>query len=193
MRHKIKTQNLSRFSSYYKATLKQLAQAVIKNQRIVTTQLKAKLVKGLVDRLITWGKKADSLAARRQAYRILCDHGLVKRLFTDLGPMFRERNGGYTRIIPYKRRRGDNAEIVVLELTMLKEMIKPHKVKADKAKEAAPMSAGSPKTEKPIETQAHVEPAPPDKEKHRKEIKKPSKNPLGGFGKIFKSPKRDSQ
>ncbi|QAT16814.1 50S ribosomal protein L17 [Candidatus Velamenicoccus archaeovorus] len=185
MRHRIKTQNLSRFSSYYKATLNSLAQAVVKNQRIITTKLKAKLAKKLVDRLVTWGKQADSLAARRRAFRVLCDHALVQRLFSDIAPMFRERNGGYTRIIPYKRRRGDNAEIVILELTMIKEKQKTLKHKT------VPATAEKPKAEKPLETQAHVEPAPPEKEKHKHEAKKPLKKPLGGLGKIFKS-ERDS-
>jgi len=185
MRHRIKTQNLSRFSSYYKATIKSLAQAVVKNQRIITTKLKAKVAKGLVDRLGTWGKQADSLAARRQAFRVLCDHALVHRLFSDIGPMFRERNGGYTRIIPYKRRRGDNAELVILELTMIKEKQKTLKHKA------APEAVEKPKTAKSVETQAHAEPAPPEKEKHKHEEKKPLKKPLSGLGKIFKS-ERDS-
>ncbi|MDD5019507.1 MAG: 50S ribosomal protein L17 [Candidatus Omnitrophica bacterium] len=192
MRHRIKTQNLSRFSSYYKATIKSLAQAVVRNQRIITTKLKAKIVKGHVDRLVAWGKQADSLAARRLAFRILCDHALVKRLFSDIGPMFRDRKGGYTRIIPYKRRRGDNAELVVLELTMLKDVQKTLKHKSEGTKEAAQKpAAGASKTEKPVETEARVEPAPPDKEKHKKEIKRPLKKPLGGLGKIFKS-ERDS-
>lgn len=189
MRHRIKTKNLSRFSSYYKATINSLAQAVVKHQRIITTKLKAKLAKRLVDRLVTWGKKADSLAARRMAFRVLCDHALVQRLFSDIGPMFRERNGGYTRIIPYKRRRGDNAELVILELTMIKEKEKAlrHKTVPETAEKLKPET----KKEKAVETQAHVESAPPEKEKHKKETKKPLKKHFGGLGKIFKS-ERDS-
>jgi hypothetical protein len=119
--------------------------------------------------------------------------GLSRSLRSFLGPeaVFRYRpdvsreKGGYTRIIPYKRRRGDNAELVILELTMIKE-----KQKAPKHKASAE-TAQKPKAEKPAEAQAHVEPAPPEKEKHKHEAKKPLKKPLGGLGKIFKS-ERDS-
>lgn len=190
MRHRIKTQKLSRFSSYYKATLNSLAQAVVKHQRITTTKLKAKLAQGVVERLITWGKQTESVSARRLAYRYLCDHGLVKRLFSDIAPMFRERTGGYTRIIPYKRRRGDNAEIVVLELTAIKELPRPSREKkAAPEKESAPKAAEEKPKAPGAPTESHQ-----DKEKHKKEPKKPaaSTKPLGGFRKIFKS-KKDSQ
>ncbi|MFA5038862.1 MAG: 50S ribosomal protein L17 [Candidatus Omnitrophota bacterium] len=182
MRHRIKTQNLSRFSSYYKATLKSLAQAVVKHQRIVTTKLKAKLARGLVERLVTWGKQSDSLSARRMAYRYLCDHALVQKLFSDIAPMFRDRKGGYTRIIPYKRRRGDNAELVLLEFTVMKDVVKPARPVVEK-------KAAQEKPEKAPKVQA--EPAG-EKEAHKKESKKPAKKPMGGFRKIFKSSKRDS-
>lgn len=182
MRHRIKTQNLSRFSSYYQATLKSLAQAMVKHQRIMTTRLKAKVAQGLVEKLVGWGKENDSLAARRNAYRYLCDHALVKRLFSEIAPMFKDRTGGYTRIIPYKRRRGDNAEIVFLEFSMLKEVVKLPRVEKKPAQE---------KTEKPAHT--HAEESHPEKESHQKEAKKPVKKPLGGFRQIFKSSKKDSK
>ncbi|HQP91825.1 MAG TPA: 50S ribosomal protein L17, partial [Candidatus Omnitrophota bacterium] len=127
MRHRRKTQNLSRFSSYFQATLRSLARAVIANQRIVTTKVKAKLVRGHVENLVSMGKQIDSLAARRRAFAFLSDHALVHKLFTDIGPAFSQRNGGYTRIIPFKRRKGDNAELVVLELTALMPEVKKEK------------------------------------------------------------------
>ena len=116
MRHRRKTQNLSRFSSYYKATINSLARAVIEHQRITTTKIRAKLVTPLVNKLVTLGKQVDSIDARRRAFSYLGDHALVHSLFSDIAPMLAQRNGGYTRIIPFKRRRGDNAEMVILEL-----------------------------------------------------------------------------
>lgn len=181
MRHRIKTQHLSRFSSYFKATIHSLAAAVLINQRIETTKVRAKLARRLVDKLITLGKDVDSLAARRRAFSFLNDHTLVKKLFTEIAPMFTEKTGGYTRITPYRRRRGDNAEMVVLELSVQKAVARP--AKPAKEKPAEP---------KPAEPKAgeHKE-APPEKAKRKKETPKPSKKILGGFHKFFK-PERDS-
>ncbi|MFH0877752.1 MAG: 50S ribosomal protein L17 [Candidatus Omnitrophota bacterium] len=187
MRHRRNTQNLSRFSSYYKATIRSLARNVLVNQRIVTTKLRAKLAMRLVNQLITLGKDINSLAARRRAFSILTDHGLVKRLFTDIAPRFSERKGGYTRIIPYRRRRGDNAELVVLELSVVYQI--PRAVKAAPVKE-------EPKQKAPAEESKKKEtprPAPkPEHQEHKeKEARKPPKKILGGFEKFFKQ-KRDS-
>ncbi|MFH1691891.1 MAG: 50S ribosomal protein L17 [Candidatus Omnitrophota bacterium] len=189
MRHKQNTQNLSRFSSYYKATIISLARAVLINQKIVTTKLKAKISRRLVEKLITLGKQIDSLAARRRAFSILSDHALVKKLFTDIAPVFAGKTGGYTRIIPYKRRRGDNAEMVVLELSLKKEPKAPavaEKASKDdervkKASEAAIRTAKG--------RVAHS--APPAKAKRKKDSKKPSTKKSGGLGKLFKQ-ERDS-
>ena len=98
------------------ATVRDVAKATLINQRICTTKAKAKEARKLVDRLITLGKKG-SLAHRRRAFAILCDHSLVSELFNKTAPRFRERNGGYTRIISLSLRRGDNAQLVYLELT----------------------------------------------------------------------------
>ncbi len=180
MRHRRNTQNLSRFSSYFKATINSLAQSVIIHQRIVTTKVRAKLARRLVDRIITLGKDVDSLAARRRAFSFLNSHSLVHKLFSEIAPMFAQKNGGYTRIIPYKRRRGDNAELVILELSVVKDAPK-EKARAPKADEAA------------AEKQAEKREAPKreHKEHKEKEAKKPSKKMLGGIGKMFKS-ERDS-
>lgn len=193
MRHKRNTQTLSRFSSYYKATIKSLAQAVILRQRIVTTKVRAKLAKRLVDNLVTIGKDIDSLASRRRAFSVLNDHSLVQRLFKEISPMFTEKNGGYTRIIPYKRRRGDNAELVVLELSLKRAISKPvaEKQAVRKEEERRMKEAAQPKEEKAVPKVEHKEVLPPEKEKHKKEAMKPHKKNLGGFGKFFKQ-KKDS-
>ena len=192
MRHKRNTQNLSRFSSYYKATIRSIARSVLIHQRIVTTKVRAKLVRRLVDQLVSLGKQVDSLAARRRANSLLNDHALVHRLFSDIAPHFSEKKGGYTRIIPYKRRLGDNAELVILELSV-QEAIKhaAPKEKAEK-KETKEKVKPVPAPEKHEPKEAHPEIAPPEKEKHKKETKKPLKKPSGGgLGQFFK-PKRDS-
>jgi len=116
MRHKIAGNRLSRNQSLRKATLRDLAKATLIDQRICTTSAKAKEARRLVEKLITLGKK-DTLAARRRAFAILCDHTLVSSLFKETAPRFKNRTGGYTRIIPFNNRIGDNAKMVFLELT----------------------------------------------------------------------------
>lgn len=116
MRHKIAGNRLSRNRSLRKATLRDLAKATLVDQRICTTRAKAKEARKLVEKLITLGKK-DTLAARRRAFAILCDHSIVSSLFKETAPRFKSRVGGYTRIIPFNNRMGDNAEMVFLELT----------------------------------------------------------------------------
>ena len=117
MRHGIAGNRLSRNQSLRKATVRDLAKATLIQQRVCTTKAKAKEARKLIDRLITLGKKG-TLAGRRRAFSVLCDHQLVSQLFNRTAPLFKERPGGYTRIIPISARRlGDNAELVYLELT----------------------------------------------------------------------------
>ncbi len=106
----------SRNSSLRKATVRDLAKATIIAQRICTTEAKAKEARKLVDRLITLGKKG-TLSAKRRAFAILCDHKIVSDLFAKTSPRFKNRIGGYTRIIKLGTRRGDNAALAYLELT----------------------------------------------------------------------------
>lgn len=190
MRHRRKTQNLSRFSSYYKATINSLARAVIEHQRIVTTKIRAKLVTPLVNQLVTLGKETDSVDAHRRAFSYLGSHELVRSLFVDIAPMFSQRNGGYTRIIPFKRRRGDNAEMVVLELTEQKKVVRLQKDPKQEAlkKERAEHTRTQLREEKKTaaEPTHHGHGVPKDAPK--KESKKPVKKGLG-IGKIFKAGK----
>ena len=133
MRHGLSGNRLSRNRSLRKATLRDMAKAIFLQERICTTRAKAKEARKLIEKLITLGKK-DTLAARRHAFAILCDHAEVSQLFTNIAPRFKSRTGGYTRIIPYIQRAGDNAELAFLELTeKSKEIISNQKrVKAVK-------------------------------------------------------------
>ena len=117
MRHRIAGNKLGRNSSWRKATVRDIAKATLIQQRIKTTEAKAKEARKLVDRLITLGKKG-SLAHKRRAFAILCDHKLVSELFNKIAVRFSKRNGGYTRIMKLAvNRKGDNAKLVFLELT----------------------------------------------------------------------------
>lgn len=122
MRHGIAGNRLNRKSSHRKATVRDIAKAALIHERISTTKIKAKEARKLVDQLITMGKKG-TLAEKRRAFAVLCDHQLVSELFNKIAPRFNERQGGYTRIIPVGNRKGDNAEMAYLELTEKTEVI----------------------------------------------------------------------
>jgi large subunit ribosomal protein L17 len=115
MRHLKKGRQLHRTSSHRKALLRNLTISVLTHECIQTTEAKAKEVRGLIDRVITWGKRGD-IHARRLAVRQVQSRTLVKKVFDELAPRYRERPGGYTRIIKAGYRPGDNAPMVVLEL-----------------------------------------------------------------------------
>ena len=115
MKHRIKGKKLNRTSSHRKALFKNMAQAIIKHEQIVTTLPKAKTMKPIVDKLISLGKKG-SLHARRQAFSKLRDENMVAKLFGTLAPRYADRNGGYTRVLKAGYRYGDAAAMAVIEL-----------------------------------------------------------------------------
>ncbi len=120
---------LGRTSAHRKAMLRNLTTDLIVNEKIVTTETRAKEVRKFVEKMITLGKKGD-LASRRRAaafvMKVVADvkeenddvvvQSALQKLFDDLAPRFAERNGGYTRILKMSERRGDAAKMVVLEL-----------------------------------------------------------------------------
>ena len=115
MKHKIKGKKLNRSSSHRKALFKNMAQAIIKHEQIITTLPKAKTMKPIVDKLITLAKKG-SLHARRQAFSKLRDDKMVTKLFGTLAVRYADRSGGYTRVLKAGYRYGDAAAMAVIEL-----------------------------------------------------------------------------
>ena len=115
MRHAKKGRKLGTDASHTTAMLRSLAAALLTNERIKTTEPRAKEVRSLVDRIITWGKRGD-VHARRLALAELGDQALVKKVFDDIAPRFKEREGGYTRILKLGPRKGDAAPMVIIEL-----------------------------------------------------------------------------
>jgi large subunit ribosomal protein L17 len=120
MRHANRNPKLSRSRAQRVALKKSLALALLKYEVIKTTDRKAKVASAEVDQLITLGKRND-LHARRQAYSYLCDHQMVKYLFDEIAPRFKDMNGGYTRVLKFIKRKGDDAQLSILELTVRKE------------------------------------------------------------------------
>ena len=168
MRHGLAGNKFGRNQTLRAATLRDLARAVFKHERIKTTRAKAVEARKLVDKLITLGKQ-NTLAAKRRAFSVLIDHGLVSSLFNIIAPRFKNRQGGYTRLIKFAvNRPGDNAEMVLLELT---ERALPQaddkKVEDAEVVDAAakPVKKAEKKTEKKAEKKSEA----------KKEAKKPAK------------------
>lgn len=115
MRHGMVNRKLGRTAAHRNALFRNQLASLVEHERIITTLPKAKELKPLIEKLITLGKN-DSVHARRQAFRSLADDGLVAKLFNILGPRFSTRPGGYTRIVKLGSRRGDAAEMALLEL-----------------------------------------------------------------------------
>lgn len=115
MPHQIAGRHLGRNSSQRKALFKGLVTQVLQHERIETTEAKAKAVRTDVERMITLAKRGD-VHSRRLVLRTVADKKVVAKLFDTLGPRYKERNGGYTRIVHLGPRRGDAAEMVFLEL-----------------------------------------------------------------------------
>ena len=114
MRHGNTNRKLSRTASHRKAMFANMSAALIKHEQIVTTLPKAKELRPIVEKLVTLGKRGD-LHARRQAIAQMKDETQVKKLFDVLGPRYKDRNGGYIRILKAGFRFGDNAPQAVIE------------------------------------------------------------------------------
>ncbi|MCM8781883.1 MAG: 50S ribosomal protein L17 [Candidatus Omnitrophica bacterium] len=172
MRHRKKSRKLNRTTSERKALLRSLVRALFKKQRIVTTLPKAKEARRLAERVITLGKHLD-ISNQRRIFSILLDRSLVKEIANEIAPRFKNRQGGYTRIVRLaKRRKGDNAEMALLELTEQK-IIAPALKKARKEKKSEAIEA---KPEKSLKEETPPLQAPSKKEEstpHRKEEKHP--------------------
>ncbi len=115
MRHRKKGRKLNMTASHRKAMFANMAAALIKHEQIMTTLPKAKEMKRIIDRLITLGKRGD-MHARRQAFARLRDDAMVTKLFDVLGERYKDRSGGYARVMRAGYRFGDNAPRAVIEL-----------------------------------------------------------------------------
>jgi large subunit ribosomal protein L17 len=131
--------------------LANLATALFTHKRITTTETKAKRMRPLAERLITFAKRGD-LHARRRVMTIIRDKSVVHELFTEIAPLMAEREGGYTRITKVGYRKGDNAPMAVIEL-----VLEPVNPKPKSAKKMAAAAAASAPAEKPVVDEAPVE------------------------------------
>ncbi len=184
MRHNRQTHRLGRTATERKALLESLVTSLLKHQEITTTLQKAKAAKRLADHVITLGKK-DTLHSRRQVFSFIQDHQLTSKIFKDVAPRFKQRSGGYTRILQVNRRKGDGAQLAILELTEKEVIIKEPK-KPAKKKDAKPQKGAA-------AHEAHEEhPKAQEKETHFPKHGEPKQDkPKTGFfknlGKFFRN------
>lgn len=131
MRHGNFGKKLGRTSSHRQAMLRNMVTSLIRTEKIMTTDTKAKVLKSVADRMITLGKRGD-LHARRQALSFIRERAMVIKLFDELSPRYRERQGGYTRIMKMGYRHGDNAPVSMIEFIPEAVEEKPRKKAAKK-------------------------------------------------------------
>ena len=153
MRHQKKTIKLGRTAAHRKALLANQVCSLIAHQRIKTTLAKAKAVRPLAEKMVTFGKNG-SLHARRMALSMLRQKDAVKKLFDEIAPRSADRNGGYTRIVKLGQRRSDSASMAFIEWVDAAQVIEekePKEKPAKKQKEAAPppKEVAAPKAEEP--------------------------------------------
>ena len=140
--------------------LANLAAALFTHESIQTTETKAKRLRPLAERLITFAKRGD-LHARRRVLATISDKGVVHKLFTEIAPQVEDREGGYTRITKTGYRKGDNAPMAVIELVLEPVVKKPSAKKAAAAKaDAKPAKAEKPAVEEDSAVESPVEEAP---------------------------------
>jgi large subunit ribosomal protein L17 len=137
MRHLNQGRKLNRTGSHRKALFRNMVLSLIRHGRITTTDAKAKELRRFADRMVSLGKQGD-LSARRMAFAFMQSRDAVKKLFDEIAPRFKDRPGGYTRVVKFERRRGDAAPMSVIEFTGTSDTVqKKVKKKARKKQEAA--------------------------------------------------------
>jgi large subunit ribosomal protein L17 len=136
MRHQVKKGKLGRNTAHRRAVLRNLVTSFLERERIRTTLAKARATRPISEKMITLAKRG-TLHARRQALAYLTKEAAVQKLFTELGPRFAERPGGYTRIVKLDKRMGDGASMAMLELVGTEFKQKTKKKGKDAKKPAA--------------------------------------------------------
>jgi len=140
-----KGRRLGGSSAHQKHMLANLATALFEHGKITTTEARARRLRPLAERLITYAKRGD-LHARRQVLTVVADKGVVHTLFTDIGPSFSARDGGYTRITKIGPRKGDNAPMAVIELVRDEVTARPRRRPARRQRQETPATTEAPDT-----------------------------------------------
>ncbi len=131
MRHRVDQRKLGRTSEHRLALLRNLATSLFEKERIITTLAKAKELRSFAERAITLAKDG-SLHSRRLALKYVWKKEALKKLFEEIGPRFADRNGGYTRVVKLQQRKGDGAQMAIVELVGSEFKKKEKKEKKEK-------------------------------------------------------------
>lgn len=150
MRHGKSGRRLGRTTSHREAMFRNLVTSFLNHEKITTTDAKAKEIRSVAEKMITLGKRGD-LHSLRQAASYIREKSVVTKLFSTIAPRYKDRPGGYTRIVKLGIRQGDAAPVSLIEL--VEEEMKPQKVRTQ------PVKAVAPKVEAAVTTAAVVEPA----------------------------------
>ncbi len=145
MRHQVHGRKLGRTASHRRALLRNLVTSLLKHEAIKTTLAKAKETRRFAEKMITLGKRGD-LHARRTSLRFIMEKDVVAVLFNEIAPRFATRNGGYTRIIKLGPRKGDGAEMAIIELVERREKLSevaPNAVAVDETEKLAVVEGAS--------------------------------------------------
>jgi large subunit ribosomal protein L17 len=148
-----KGRRLGGSAAHQRHLLANLASALFEHGKITTTEAKARRLRPYAERLITFAKRGD-LSARREVLTVVADKSVVHTLFTEIGPQFATREGGYTRITKIGPRKGDNAPLAVIELVQEEAEAKPRRRRARRTQQPAgrPAAAAAPPAEAEAET-----------------------------------------
>jgi large subunit ribosomal protein L17 len=142
VRHRKKGRQLGRQTKHRWALFRSLVTSLLEHERIETTEAKAKEIRGFTDRMITLGKEG-TLPARRRALSFIRSKDVVSKLFSDVAPRFKDRSGGYTRMVKTRRRIGDAAKLVAIELVMRPDTASAKKQTSTGSVPAAPTSSAA--------------------------------------------------
>ena len=157
MRHNKSGKRLGRNSSHRKAMMRNMVTSLFAHEKITTTDIRAKELRKIADKMITLGKRGD-LHARRQALQVIRDRKVVGKLFDLVAPRYKDRPGGYTRIIKLGQRTGDNASLSLIELVEEEFTAKPRKA-APAPKAEAKSAVAEPAVEEAPAVEAAAEEA----------------------------------
>jgi large subunit ribosomal protein L17 len=178
MRHRVAGRKLSRHTQHRELMFRNMLVSLLQHERIKTTLAKGKELRNWADRIISLGKKG-TLHARRQAFALLRNEGIVKKLFDEIAPKFKDREGGYTRVYKFGWRQGDGAPLSLVELVTFSHPEEKKKSAIKKAKEVlekvTPKKKGKEEKEKKKEKEKGKEKKEKKGKKEEKEAPKEKK------------------
>jgi large subunit ribosomal protein L17 len=168
MRHHVAGRKLSRHTQHRELMFRNMLVSLLQYERIKTTLAKGKELRSWADRIISLGKRG-TLHARRRAFALLRDKGIVKKLFDEIAPKFKDRQGGYTRVYKLGWRQGDGAPLSLVELVSYTPLEEKKKSTIKKAKEV--LQKVAPKKKEKVEKKETAKEKPKEKAKEKKEKK----------------------